>query len=287
MFKLEEVDIENIFFVEPKKKSTGYHSYFFYDNEPLIVKSSEYFVNKITSKEIVLTNNNNYFSHFLKQLEKFAKREIMCNSEKWFNGKKFEEDTLNKLFISNFNDNKLSLSTTRNSIYFDKNNNKVSYTDIKKNDKIICIVYIKGLWFEKSQYGFLTEVVQSKFYSKPRPRISYPSECLISDKIRNTILSESEDEQETPLHENRENKKESPLEQNKENRENEKESRLEQNRENRENKEESPLEQNKENRENKEEKQTQLEEVPNVPDSDLDENTEEINCEENGEVIFF
>ena len=27
--------------------------------------------------------------------------------------------------------------------------------------------------------------------------------------------------------------------------------------------------------------------IPNVPDSDLEEQTEEINCEEEGEVIFF
>ena len=249
MFNLEDIDIENIFFVEPKRKSTGYHSYFFYDNEPLMVKTSEYFVNKINSKEIVLCNNSNYFSHFLKQLEIFAKREIMLNSEKWFNGKKFEEEVLEGLFKSNFIDNKLVLNTTKNSVYFDKNNKKVSYTDIKKNDKIVCMVYIKGLWFEKSQYGFLTEVVQSKFCAKPRPKILYPQECLISDKLTNTILYDSEEEtqgtQEVPEVPEVPEKKLS--------------------------KDSDPVKQI----------------IPNVPDSDLEEQTEEINCEEEGEVIFF
>ena len=182
----KDIDVNEIKFSNPEKvKGGSYVSTPKYNEKPIYIQTPR-LINKGFNKtdqrctmELELDSTHLNFYEFITNIDDFNIVEIQRNSKVWFK-QEFPLDVVEEFYKSpvKLSRNKKVAPKLRvkipiskgniNCDIYDSNKNITAYTDIKKNDKVICILQFLGLRFLKQQVICEWQPLQFKVY-KDKP----------------------------------------------------------------------------------------------------------------------
>lgn len=145
---------------------TNYIVYFidmYYKNSSILLQIPKCVIYKLDKSKIIVKFNEDdkLFKFFIDPLEKYIKNIVYNNSEKWF-GKKFTMNKIDNCFVSPFNNNELTLSIEKSTLFFNKYKRLIDINDITLNVEITPLIKIANLQFVQNKFSYDLILEQSK-----------------------------------------------------------------------------------------------------------------------------
>jgi hypothetical protein len=119
------------------------------------------------SKIAIIEITKDFYNLFIKKLEEIIINKVYKYSTRWFNGKQFTMNKIQKCFISNVNNNHLYLTIDKDPFLYDQFRNIQTLELLSTKDaNIVCIVKLLNLQFMENRFTYNLVLEQAKIYRK-------------------------------------------------------------------------------------------------------------------------
>ena len=177
---MENYTLENIVFSKPKKYSEYLVSKIKYSDEDFVIQFPKMILSEDPSEksmELEFTNNFKEMYNFLKKLDHYIINQTHLKSEEWF-GKIIPVDSIKKMYNSFIKapktcENKCNLNfgfkthkTQIKTLFLDKKDNEIDFSQFKKNEIVESIAQLKYIFFSKDTCFPAWELVSIKLHKK-------------------------------------------------------------------------------------------------------------------------
>jgi len=182
-YLVESYNLENIIFSKPKKYAEYFVSKIKYSEEDLIIQFPKMILSEDPSEksmelEFMSTKGyNKEMYNFLKKLDTFVINQVQINSEEWFE-KSIPMESVKKMYNSFIKapktcESKCNLNfgfkihkTEIKTLFLDKKDNEIDFSQFKKNEIVECIAQFKYIFFSKDTCFPAWELISTKIHKK-------------------------------------------------------------------------------------------------------------------------
>lgn len=158
---------------ELKKDTFTHFIDIYYKNQSLVLQLPKYAIESINNNKMIIYVDDELIQYLIKPLEEHVINTVHCQSEKWFNGKRFTMNKIMNSLVSPLNKkgdkHTLKITLDKHTLYFNRYKNVINKEDIMGSDiEIVCLIKISNLQFLQNKFSYNIVLEQAKIFMEER-----------------------------------------------------------------------------------------------------------------------